>query len=141
MNWIGVGIAVVGVTVLGVIAIPGLKLARMTANEAGARKSLLLINAAEVNFAKLHPDQGYACSLRELGMANQREGYLFEISDCEPQAPNKAYRVSARPAVKDQTGYWAFCSDEGGVIKGSSESVEDCRAAGVALTPNRDHID
>jgi hypothetical protein len=111
--------AVVLAVMVAVIAIPNLKLARMTANEASAKRALHAINAAEARFAASNPVKGYACSLEALGEAGllpaslasgEDTGYLFEISDCGPS--NSAYRAFAHPVTKKETGYWFFCTDQ-----------------------------
>jgi hypothetical protein len=122
------------------MAIPNIKLARMTANEASARRSLRIVNSAETKFAELHHGDEYACSLVALGEANliptslasgEQMGYVFKLSDCEAPLASQGYRVSAQPAMKNQTGYWVFCSDQTGTVKGSPESIEDCFVNGV----------
>jgi hypothetical protein len=137
---IGLAIALGFVAVVAAIAIVGFKLARMTANEASARRSLHAINSAQAKFAESDPSKGYACSLRTLGdvrlipdslAAGKYKGYLFEISNCGSELSNRVYRVFAHPVEKDKTGSWVFCSDRVGRVKGSPESREDCFLEGV----------
>jgi type IV pilus assembly protein PilA len=137
-TWLILGLVFVAIVL--VIAIPNLKLARMTANESSARDSLRAVNAAEARFAKLHPTEGYTCSLAKLGelrliavslASGKDHGYVFEMSGCESTLPSATYRLSAYPAERNQTGYWVFCTDQTGTVKGSSESVEDCRLNGA----------
>ena len=134
---------IVGVfaTIVAVIAIPNLKLARITANEASAKLSLHAINVAQAKFAASNHAKGYACTLGALRddqlipdslAAGEDKGYLFEISDCGPPTPNRVYRVFAHPETKDQTGHWVFCSDQTTREKASPESREDCFDHGVA---------
>jgi len=126
--------------IVAAIAVPNLKLARMTANESYARTSLRTINAAELKFIQLNPAKGYACSLTTLSEARLisdqlasglEKGYKFEISDCGLENPNGVYRVSAQPVAKNHTGYWVFCTDQTARIKGSPTSREDCFNVGV----------
>jgi type II secretory pathway pseudopilin PulG len=130
------------VAVVAIIVIPNLSLARMTANEAAARQSLRAINLAQAKFAESNPKKGFACGLRTLGnsrflsdslASGADKGYLFDISNCESELPNKAYRLSAHPAQKNKTGYWEFCSDQTAIVKGSSQSLEDCFDEGVVV--------
>ena len=135
--YIVLGVAVV----IAIIAIPNIKLARMTANEASAKRSLHAINAAEAKFLASNPTKGYACSLVILRDARllpaslasgEDKGYSFEISDCGPDLPTKAYRVGAHPVTRNKTGHWVFCSDQTARVKGSPDSLRDCLDQGVA---------
>jgi hypothetical protein len=67
-----IGTSVVFLTIVAAVAVPNLKLARMTADGASAKRALLVINAAEVRFAELHPDEGYVCSLATVAQAAQQ---------------------------------------------------------------------
>ncbi len=127
--------------IVAAIAIPNLKLARMTANEASAKRMLQAINTAQQKFLASNPAKGYACTLGELAEARlipgslesgKDKGYLFEIFDCRSGAPNAAYRVFAHPVTKKETGYWAFCTDQTARVKASPESREDCFEQGIA---------
>lgn len=127
-------VAGLGVAVVCAIAIPNLKLARMTANEAAARRSLHAVNSAQTQFAKLNSGR-YACALRALGEARliadslargRDRGYLFNISACAIRDPEAIYKVIATPEIRNGTGYWVFFTDQAGRVEGSSESVEDC---------------
>ena len=132
---------VVGIAaIVAAIAIPNVKLARMTANEASAKRMLHAINTAQQKFAASNPTEGYACTLGELAEARlipnslesgKDKGYLFEIFDCRSRAPNAAYRVFAHPVTKKETGYWVFCTDQTKRVKASPESRADCFDQGV----------
>jgi hypothetical protein len=133
--WLVIGLVVFGLILA--IAIPNIKLGRMTANEAAARQSLRAINLAEAKFAKSDTAGGYACSLQRLSeshliedsLANgKNRGFLFDISDCGSKPPYKTYHAFATPLMKNQTGYWVFCSDQTGQVKGSPTSRGDCSA-------------
>jgi type II secretory pathway pseudopilin PulG len=131
---------VVGIAaIVAAIAIPNLKLARMTANEASAKRMLHAINTAQQKFSASHPAKGYACTLGELAEARlipnslesgKGKGYLFEI-DCRSGAPNAAYRVFAHPVRKKEAGYWVFCTDQMARVKASPESRAGCFDQGV----------
>jgi hypothetical protein len=127
--------------IVAVIAVPNIKLARMTANEASAKRSLRAINVAQTNFSASDPSRGYACTLDILNRAGlipdslasgEDRGYVFEISDCESRLPNSAYRATAHPVTKKETGYWLFCTDQTARMKASPESNADCFEHGVA---------
>jgi hypothetical protein len=99
--------------------------------------------AAEEQFAKIHTDVGYTCTLSRLRHDEQTmrlandgrdNGYAFDIVGCqapEPKKPNSMYYVSARPL---HSGLPAFCSDQSGIVKfDDSGSVEKCLANGSPL--------
>jgi type IV pilus assembly protein PilA len=139
MLWMWIPLALLAIVT--VIAIPNLKLARMTANEGSAKRSLHAINAAEAEFSTSNPTIGYVCSLGILGDAHllpaslasgKDKGYWFELSDCGLERPTKTYRVVARPVARSKTGYWVFCSDQTARVKGSPDSERDCFDQGVA---------
>ena len=135
-------LVVLGIAAIGaVIAIPNLKLARMTANEASAKRMLHAINTAQQKFSASNPAKGYACTLRELAEARlipnslasgENRGYLFEIVDCGSGVPNASYRAFAHPVAKNKTGYWVFCIDQTSRVKSSPESSADCFEQGTA---------
>ncbi len=123
------------IALIAAIAIPNIKLARITANEAAARRSLRAINLAETKYAQSNPAQGYTCNLQLLSesqlidhsLANGKDkGFLFDISDCGTRAPYKTYHAFAAPLMKNQTGNWVFCSDQMGHVKGSPTSRDEC---------------
>lgn len=55
--------------IVAAIAIPNLKLGRITANEASAKRMLHAINTAQQKFSASNPAKGYACSFGELAEA------------------------------------------------------------------------
>ena len=135
--WILIALAVI----VAAIAIPNLKLARMSANEASAKRSLFAIDAAQTAFRASNPAKGYACTLGALREARlipgslasgEDKGYRFEISDCESGSPNGAYRAFAHPLTKKETGVWVFCTDQTARVKASPESRADCFEQGIA---------
>jgi hypothetical protein len=134
-------ILIVFAAIVALIAIPNLKLARMTANEASAKRSLFAINVAQAKFRASNPAKGYACTLGTLREARlipdslasgDDKGYLFEISDCESGSPNGSYRAFAHPVTKKETGYWLFCTDQTARVKASPDSRADCFEQGIA---------
>ncbi len=99
------------------------------------------VGAAEDQFAKAHPEIGYACTISQLTqdelvgrLANGAvdNGYVFSIVGCrapDSQKPNSVYYLTARPL---HSGRPAFCSDASLVLKyDDSGSVERCLATGV----------
>jgi hypothetical protein len=71
------------------------------------------VSAAETQFAKAHPELGYACTLSQLPHDEQilrlakdgkDNGYVFDILGCqapEPKKPNSMYHITARPLHPD----------------------------------------
>ncbi len=127
------------VLIIAAIAIPNLLRARMAANESSAMVSVRTLAVAEVGYASSHPDAGYTCTLSDLAGAGlidarlasgQKNGYVFELSDCKPSADggaNVKFRVTAYPMTRNTTGTRAFCSDESHVVKTDEKgSPQDC---------------
>jgi hypothetical protein len=101
------------------------------------------VGAAEAQFAKVHPETGYTCTISQLPqdeliarLANGGidNGYTFRVIGCQtsdPQKPNSVYQITAHPLHS-----WlpAFCSDASGVLRSDdSGSVEKCLATGVPV--------
>ncbi len=141
------GVAAIPVMlIIAAIAIPNLLRARIAANESSAVASIRTINVAEVRYLSSHPGNGYTCSLSDLAgdqsidstlASGLKRGYLFELTACVPgsdSGPNGSYHLSAHPAVPNQTGMRAFCSDESSVIKVDTRgSVQNCLDGGAVL--------
>ena len=132
------------ILIIAAIAIPNLLRARIAANEASAAQQVRLLETAEVHYSVAHPEQGFTCSLPDLGTSMevplagaQRHGYVFELSGCSaetPGGPNVKYRVVAYPLVHNQSGVRAFCSDESGIIKFDADgSQQACLENGTIL--------
>ena len=134
------------ILIIAAIAIPNLLRARMAANASSAVAAVRTINTAELSYSESHPEAGYACSLSALGEAQmidsvlasgQKNGYRFEIKECEAETqggPNTKYHVVAYPITANQTGDRAFCSDESAVIKQhSGASGQNCLENGAVL--------
>lgn len=106
--------------------------------------TMRVLNGAETQFAKEHPDRGYTCDLSELPRTGDIQrllsghgidnDYAFEIAGCQaPDAPrpNSVYSTIARPL---HAGQPAFCSDQSGLLKADySGSIEKCRANGLPV--------
>ena len=102
-------------------------------NEATAVGSLRKIYELENAFAAAHPDNGFACQLKELRPAENVPdvysngmklltgewiGYKFEIVGCT-QGKNGIvdhYQVTAIPLRPWSSGVRAFCTDQSGTI-------------------------
>ena len=145
LGYIGLA-AIPVILIIAAIAIPNLLRARMAANESSAVRGVQVLVMAEVAYSSSHPNTGYTCSLSDLASAGlvdarlasgQKSGYIFELLGCRPanEGPaNNEYRVVAYPAVRQQTGTRAFCSDESGVLKfDRTASPQDCMANGSTL--------
>jgi hypothetical protein len=101
------------------------------------------VAAAETEFAKVHPELGYTCTLSQLPqdelvarLAHEENdnGYSFGVAGCQApdsKKPNSMYHITARPL---QSGLPAFCSDPSGIVRSDDTgSVERCLASGVPL--------
>jgi hypothetical protein len=103
-----------------------------------------VLSNAEAQFARMHPELGYTCSLSQLRSGDETvrrvakngidNGYVFEIVGCQAQGaakPNATYYLTARPL---HSGQPAYCSDQSGILKADyNGSVERCRTSGVPL--------
>jgi len=141
------GIAAIPVIlIIAAIAIPNLLRAKMAANESSAVASIRTINTAEISYSTSHSGTGFTCSLSDLAggqlidstlARGQKYGYVFELTACAPGpdgGANGSYHVSAHPAVANQSGVRAFCSDESSVIKvDAGGSAQNCLDHGTPL--------
>lgn len=128
------------VLIIAAIAIPNLLRARIAANEASTVQALRTIVAAELHYAESHPDSGFTCDWSALVSAEllnpklahgPRNGYVISLQNC---AGTTSYQVTARPAVLNQSGKRAFCSDQSGVIRfDAGGSEEKCLQNGMPL--------
>lgn len=114
--------------------------------EATALNHLRTLNTAEVSYAAVFPELGFACSIGDLGgngepTANSAglidselstgmlDGYIFSIEVCSGN-PVNAFSITAVPEDR-QSGSRAFCSDESAVIRFSEDgSGNTCLSAG-----------
>ncbi len=124
-----VGLAIIPlILIIAAIAIPNIRRARIAANESSAIVSVRQLVAAETDYSSQR-DAGYTCRLSDVVAAGpidaqlssgQKNGYVFQLSGCRPDAvggANLHYLVVAYPVVRDRTGSESFCSDETGVVK------------------------
>jgi type IV pilus assembly protein PilA len=145
LGYLGVA-AIPIILIIAAIAIPNLLRARMAANESSALASVRILVVAETGYSSSHADTGYTCTFSDLAGAGlidarlasgEKNGYVFELSDCRPSAgggANVKFRVAAYPMARNTTGTRAFCSDESGVLKTDERgSPADCTENGSTL--------
>jgi Tfp pilus assembly protein PilE len=127
--------------VLAVIAIPNLKLARMTANEASAKSMLHAINTAQERFSAANPSKGYACTLGALAdprlipeslASGEDKGYLFEIFDCGRGEPNRCLPRVCVSRVEKRNRLLGLLYGSDGSRERQSRKRADCLQQGVA---------
>jgi TonB family protein len=112
-------------------------------NEQAALWSVRVVNAAEKSYQSAQG--GFACALSALGSqaitgkrtylydsqvaAGKKNGYTFSISECDASH----YHVVAQPERPD-SGQRAFCSDESGTVRSSSDGkTASCLASGEVV--------
>jgi hypothetical protein len=108
-------------------------------------------NTAEVTYAATYPARGYTCLLSDLdgfgaggtnehqamlidsGLASgKKAGYIFSLNGCTG-VPAKHYTISAVP-VDPSAHLRAYCSDESGVIRYSSDGkAANCLGSGMPI--------
>jgi type IV pilus assembly protein PilA len=132
--------AIVGI--VAAIAVPWLIRARMARNEASAVVSLRQIVTAQIGYASLCGQEGYAMSLSTLSLVPpggsqpflepafatrpERDGYVFTLrpgayatpgaTDCHGIPTQNAYYASAVPRRVGRTGSAAFGASTAGTI-------------------------
>lgn len=124
------------ILIIAAIAIPNLLRARISANEAGAVRSLRDVNQAVVTYVS--DKQAFPAELSELGPAGaqlirqevasgQHAGYRFSYFavDTDQDQVADGYFVSARPITPGSTGVRTFCTDQTGIIR-SAPRGQDC---------------
>jgi uncharacterized protein DUF4190 len=148
------GIVLFPVILIGVaIAIPALKRARISANEASAVAFVRRLNTAEFQYSRAKPKYGFSCSFRDLeefGIPEgrlpamtlhlQKDGYVFMLEGCEGRSSNEpepamSYTIAAAPVEPGASGMRLFCSDQSAVIKfgEANKSIEHCLSEGTEL--------
>ena len=138
-------IVVAIILIIAAIAIPNLLRSRIAANEASAVGSIRTLNTAEVTYSSTYPDQGFTCTLANLGppsgssagstggglidgvlASGVKSGYNFAIVGCTAAGSTTitvTYQTTGVPTAPGQTGQRAFCSDQSGVIKYNAGGV------------------
>jgi competence protein ComGC len=135
-------LAIPFVLIIAAIAIPNLLRARIAANEASAVGSVRTINTAEVSYATNHEQEGFTCSLADLGGAGlldatlasgTKSGYRYELVACDG-TPVQHYTILAIPMTPGTSGQRTFCSDESAVIKSmANDATGNCMDVGEPL--------
>jgi len=146
-------IVVAIILIIAAIAIPNLLRSRIAANEASAVGSIRTLNTAEVTYSSTYPDQGFTCTLSNLGppagsasatstsaglidavlSSGVKSGYSFALTGCTVAGAtsiNVSYTSQGLPVAVGQTGQRGFCSDQSGVIH--------YNAAGTTCAPATD---
>jgi hypothetical protein len=131
------------ILIIAAIAIPNLLRAKMAANEASAVASLRLITTAEIKYATVCPEIGFAYALAELGpnsttcpkgasplvsilITGTKNGYQFtpHTSSFSGKVPETVFGWNADP-LSDATGRRHFFVDQTGVIRFSTTGPAD----------------
>lgn len=129
-------VPVVGIAAVAII-LPNLLFYRSRAHdEASAVGSLRTINVAQVEYARTHPDRGFASSLAELGpgsddplidsvLANgKKSSYIFTLTAAPPDSHGRIvrYGITARPQHYGKNIKHNFFTDESGVLRFTTEN-------------------
>jgi len=132
-------LAIPFILITAAIAIPNLLSARVAANEAAAIGSVRTITVAQVSYATNHQEEGFTCSLADLGNAGlldstlasgTKSGYRYELVACDG-TPVQHYTILAMPMTPGTTGQRTFCSDESAVIKSmATNATGNCMDVG-----------
>ena len=145
-------IVIAVILIIAAIAIPGLKDAKMNADETSAVGSIRAINTAEVSYQAAYG--GFANTLANLGgeepctrsaetacivdqslAGGSKSGYKFvAMGGNASSGSNTTYVVGAAPEVFDRTGRRRFCATEKSVIRADANtsgsttppSAEEC---------------
>jgi hypothetical protein len=110
------------------------------------------INTAEVTYASIYKDRGFACALGPMGegpvkdkydadhagLINEsvtsgkpRKGYVYKVSCTDKTTPHKMFVSQAEPESGEGK---AFCSDQSGVIRYSDDGkASTCFKSGKPL--------
>ncbi len=148
LGYLGV-VVTIGVIALGIYSMRSDRREAMKAtDESSVVSSVRTLNAAEISYARAHPQEGFSCSLSDLSKSwgidpevvrGKKNGFVFELESCEPAkkvGPIAKYRVVAYMPVR-KPGVPAYCSDESDVIRvARNGSIMDCLKSGVDLSQN-----
>jgi hypothetical protein len=129
-------VPVVGIAAVAII-LPNLLFFRERAHyEASAVGSLRTINVAQVEYARTHPDRGFASSLAELGpgsddplidsvlASGKKSSYIFILTAAPPDSHGRIvrYGITARPQHYGKNIKHNFFTDESGVLRFTTEN-------------------
>lgn len=112
------------------LATPFLHLEKSVPNEASAVASLRSINTAQSEYARVHPDKGFAVSLQDLGpspgadlidgvlASGKRSGYIITMFAAPPDSHGRItrYTIVAQPRRFAKDGMRSFLTDESGAL-------------------------
>jgi len=140
--------------ILMTLAVPQLLKLRKQADETSALQSVRTIGQAELQYNSAYPQNGFACSLTQLGgvpgsgaptpqaaqlitpdlAAGQKSGYTFAITNCTKvtianQDMFTGYEITAVPQSVGKTGDNGFCSDENNTIRKDPAGGTNCTVA------------
>ena len=138
------------ILILAAIAVPGMTMMKIHADEASAVSSIRAISQAEVSYQAVYG--GYAASLANLGGAEpctksaetaclldesltggEHSGYRFTAVGSDPAGGmSTGYTVGAAPIVFERTGKRLFCSTDRNVIR------VDLNTGGSTTPPTRE---
>src|SRR5260370_4359266 len=142
-------IVVAIILTIAAIPSPNLLRSRIAANEASAVGSIRPLNTAEVTYASTYPDQGFTCTLANMGppagtasatsttaglvdavlASGVKSGYTFALTGCTNAGSTTivvTYQSTGVPTAIGQTGQPAFSS--------APSSVTNDHAAAAAAT-------
>jgi hypothetical protein len=131
--------------------VPGQTPPNTYGSDVNALSAVRKIVAAETTYAATYPAVGYTCTLSDLdgfgggepnehqamlissGLASGRhQGYSFALSGCGG-APANTFRLTAAP-IGESYGRRAFCSDQSGAIRSSSDGgAASCLGSGTLV--------
>ncbi|HET9840026.1 MAG TPA: hypothetical protein VFR84_17500 [Candidatus Angelobacter sp.] len=140
--------------IVAAIAIPNLLRSRTAANDAAAASSLRTVNTAQVTYATMYPNKGYAASLAVLGPGPKNDcatpseshaclldeklgaptcgsgmwciknGYKFTVRGVCTAGRCSGYTATATPVNPDSTGSKSFCTTTDAVIRSKPGGVD-----------------
>ena len=127
--------ALIGVITVTAIILPNLLFSEKGAPpEASAISSLRILNTAPVEYARAHPDRGFASSLAELGptgdflidsvlASGKKSSYVFNLTAGPSESREKVvrYTITARPHHYGNDTVRSFFTDESCVLRFTSE--------------------
>ncbi|SNS48734.1 type IV pilus assembly protein PilA [Granulicella rosea] len=133
------------------LAVPQILKLTKTANETSALQSVRTIGQAELQYHSAYPQNGFACSISQLGGApgsgaptaqasqlldpglasGNKSGYTFAITNCSKVTINNqdmitSYQITAVPQSVGKTGDAGYCSDENNIIKKDPAGGTNC---------------
>jgi type IV pilus assembly protein PilA len=142
-------IVIAVILILTALAVPQLLRARIAANESAAVAAVRSLHTAQLEYAQLYPTAGFADDISKLGppangMSSSpthanlldfvlgcaaqpclKQGYMFSV-DQVSGSPVDTFRITAVPAVPNNTGIRGFCGTLNGVISFDPAGGTNC---------------